>query len=157
MGILNRKKKPSQEYIDASVEAILGVHEIHANTWGIDDPESELQLDLDEGKVTFIFPDKKVTADIQVIGTLHDGTFLWGWDHPSVPMPLREAAVATKEWGTQNSVRRFTQRKVNADVVAAWEFTAVAARLFNASGAHSANNGTSQLFFTFGPISITKN
>jgi len=155
MGIFGTKKKSPQDYIAASVEGMVGVQQIHAKTWGMNGPESRWDVDLEKGEVTFTLPDKVVTADIQVVGTLNDGTFLWGWDHPSVPPPLRHAALAAREWGAQNALPRFTERKVAADMATAWEFTAVAARQINASGTYSGNGGTARVFITFGPLTIT--
>ncbi|WP_104086431.1 DUF6882 domain-containing protein [Arthrobacter sp. GMC3] len=157
MGIFERKKKTPQDYVAASVEGMTRVQQIHANTWGLNSSESRWNVNMDEGKVTFTFPDKVVTADIQVVGTLNEGTFLWGWDHPSVPIPLRHAALAAREWGAQNDLPNFTERKVIADMAAAWEFTAVAARQINASGTYSGNAGTAHVFITFGPLTITNN
>ncbi|MBP2413152.1 hypothetical protein JOF48_001951 [Arthrobacter stackebrandtii] len=156
MGIFAPRKKATPEaYIAASVEAMAEVQQIHMNTWGMNRADCRWDVDMNLGKVSFMFPDKLVTADIQVVGTLFDGTFMWGWDHPSVPAPLRFDALAAREWGAQNSLPQYTQLQVPADMDAAWEFTAVAARQGNAAGTYSGQAGTARVFLTFGKLTMT--
>jgi uncharacterized protein DUF6882 len=78
------------------------------------------------------------TAPIQVIGTYNpaDGTFLWGWDHPSVPHPLREHAQLARAWGRENGLASFTERSVRCDESEAWRFAAVANRLASSNGVY---------------------
>lgn len=63
----------------------------------------------------FYFADGvKAIAPIRVVGTYNqtDGTFLWVWDHPSVPEALRKHATLAKQWGEKNNVHNLVHRKV---------------------------------------------
>ena len=115
--------------------------------------------DLDAGLIVFEFSDGvKATAPIQVVGTYNqqDDTFLWGWDHPSVPEPLRKHAALAKQWGEKNQVENFVNRKVYCSEDDAWSFAAVANRLANANGVYRGPSGTTLVFMTFGEVKLEK-
>jgi hypothetical protein len=159
------KKRPSrstnsdltpQSFIEGSVEAMKGIQEINVGTWHLNDPASEWGVDMETGKITFTFPDRIVSADVQIVGTLHNGEFMWGWDHPSVPKPLRRAAELAKKWGEDNAQSSYTSRLVPADIDKAWEFTAVAARLDKASGTYSGAAGAARIYMTYGTLTMKK-
>jgi hypothetical protein len=85
-------------FIDAAVEGLRQQTAAHSATWRLGQGES-WAADLDAGTIVFSFTDgTTVSAEIQVVGTYNtvDGTFLWGWDHPSIPENLREHALLAK-------------------------------------------------------------
>ncbi len=114
-------------------------------------------VDLDEGVIRFTSATKVVSAPVQVVGTYNtvDGTFLWGWDHPSVPEPLGADARLAREFGERQNLPMFTQRKVKCTEKEAWRFTNVAHYLAGAKGAYRAPAGTTMVFVTFGALTIT--
>lgn len=160
MSIFSKKQSVSkdspQAFIDSSFEAMKKVQEINVNTWHLNDLSSQWGVDMNAGKITFTFPDRIVSADVQVVGTLHNGEFMWGWDHPSVPKPLGRAAELAKDWGEKNEQTDYTEKLVPADMDKAWEFTAVAARLDKSSGTYSGAAGAAHVFMVFGPFTMTK-
>ena len=95
---------------------------------------------------------------MQIIGTYNtdDGTFLWGWDHPSVQEPLRVHAKLARTFGEQHKLSNFTERTVKCTEDEAWEFAAVAARLGNANGAYRGPAGSALVYMTFGEIKLHK-
>ncbi|HEY1124163.1 MAG TPA: hypothetical protein VGE65_00910 [Sphingobium sp.] len=114
-------------------------------------------VDLEEGWIRFTSPTKVVSAPVQVIGTYNtlDGTFLWGWDHPSVPKALGAHARLARQFGQKNNLPQFTTRKVKCTEQEAWAFTAVALYLANAQGAYRGPSGSTMVFMTFGTIKIS--
>ena len=145
----------TQSFIEQSLNGMIGQQQIHMDTWGLNGPDNKSwDVDLEKGTITFSFPDKIVTASVQVIGTLHNETFMWGWEHPSVPLAFQSDALLAKKWGEENGVTEYTTHVVPADEQKAWNFTAVAGRLSNATGAYSGKTGESRVFMTFGPITI---
>jgi hypothetical protein len=106
-----------------------------------------------------VFTGKKVTATapVQIIGTYNtlDGTWLWGWDHPSVLPPLQEHARRVREYGEQHGIESLTTRKLGCDENEAWEFTALACHLCEAQGAYRGPAGTALVFMTFGEVSLS--
>ena len=147
-------ENPATSFINGSVEAMKKVQEIHVNTWHLNSPDSRWEVDVNNEEITFIFPDKTIRADLQIIGSLHNGSFMWGWDHPSVPPRLAAAARLAKEWGEQNNQLDYINKLVEADIEKAWEFTEVAARLAKASGTYSGETGQARIFMAFGPLTI---
>lgn len=93
---------------DAAIDAVFGraTAEVEAKTaaavaaWAMN--QSRWDADLEAGTLTFTNPRGwRIVAPVQVVGTRNtaDGTFLWGWDHPSVPVPLRADAERVRAFG----------------------------------------------------------
>ncbi|MBO9574881.1 MAG: hypothetical protein J7494_04010 [Sphingobium sp.] len=114
-------------------------------------------VDLEAGTISFTSATKVVSAPVQVIGTYNtlDGTFLWGWDHPSVPEPRGADARLAHQFGQLKNLPLYTARKVKCTEDQAWSFTAVALYLSGAQGAYRAQTGTTWVFMTFGDMKIT--
>jgi hypothetical protein len=113
-------------------------------------------VDLDAGTITFASATRSVTAPVQVIGTYNrlDGTFLWGWDHPSVPEPRRADARLARRFGQLQNLPAFTTRLIECTEEEAWSFTAVALYLSGAQGAYRGPAETTMVFMTFGNMTI---
>ncbi|HVS40153.1 MAG TPA: hypothetical protein VMS17_31635 [Gemmataceae bacterium] len=155
-----QEEKPvdPQLFIEQSVEGLRTQTSTHAATWHLG-KETNWAADQDTGRIRFTFADGTIAeADLQIVGTYNtlDGTFLWGWDHPSVAGPLRKHAGLAKEFGEKHGLSKYTERKVNCSEDDAWEFTAVAARLGKANGAYRGPAGTALVYMTFGEIKLSK-
>jgi hypothetical protein len=145
-------------FIKQSVEGLRTQTSTHAATWHLGE-EANWAADQDTGHIRFTFKDGTIAeAALQIVGTYNtqDGTFLWGWDHPSVAEPLRKHATLAKEFGQKHKLNKFTERKVKCSEDEAWEFTAVAARLGNANGAYRGPAGTALVYMTFGEIKLSR-
>ena len=149
--------KPVTEFVKASAEGARQQTAAHL-AWGFI-REDEWHMDQDTGVISFEFSDGRIaTASAQIIGTHDpsDGTFLWGWDHPSVDESLGQHAKLVYEFGIEHNVPQFTERKVICTEQEAWEFTTVASRLGNANGVYRADAGGPWVYFTFGEVRIGK-
>jgi len=122
------------------------------------DEHYDWSVDLDEGMITFTSATTRVTAPVQVIGTYNtrDGTFLWGWDHPSIPEPRRADARLARRFGQRHNLPLFTTRMVECTEEQAWRFTSVALYLSGAQGAYRGPAGSALVFMTFGDMTITR-
>ncbi len=109
-------------------------------------------VDLAAGTITFTSEQQRAVAPVQVVGSLNleDGTWLWGWDHPSVPEPLAEHARAVHAYGEQHGLERLTTRLIPATADEAWEFAAVADLLGGGQCAYRGPAGSAVVFMTFG-------
>ncbi len=145
-------------YKQQAVEGLLVQTAAHSSAWHLGD-EDNWSADQDSGRIEFSFADGTIAeADMQIIGTYNteNGSFLWGWDHPSVEEPLRAHAKLARQFGEQHNLPHFTDRIVQCTEDEAWEFTAVAARLGNANGAYRGPAGTTLVYMTFGEIKLYK-
>src|SRR5437868_300991 len=85
-------------FIKQSVEGLRTQTSTHAATWHLG-KEANWAADQDTGRIRFTFADgTNAEGELQIIGTYNtlDGTFLWGWDHPSVAEPLGKHGVASR-------------------------------------------------------------
>ena len=114
-------------------------------------------VDLAAGTITFTSEQQRAVAPVQVVGSLNlvDGTWLWGWDHPSVPEPLAEHARAVRAYGEQHGLERLTTRLIPATADEAWEFAAVADLLGGGQCAYRGPAGSAVVFMTFGNPTLT--
>lgn len=129
----------------------------HNNSWRTG--ESSWDVDFEAGTITFRnSKDWVITAPVQLIGTLvpDSGTWLWGWDHPSAPEPVRAHAKLVHAFGTAQGLEALTTRQIEATEEDAWNFTALAAHLAGANGGYRGPTGRALVFMTFGEIAITK-
>ena len=101
------------------------------------------ELDLETGEMELKFADLeplKVVA--QVAGTFSDdGSFMWGWGHPSVPQPLQQAAWAAQRYGDRQEIEELLTRGGKASRKKAEEYTAIAAYLAHADGVFIGDHG----------------
>ena len=90
-------------------------------------------------------------APVQIVGTFNttDSTWMWGWDHPSVPEDLGEHARAVRRYGERHHLEPLTTRVVSASEEQAWEFAAVADLLGRAQCAYRGPAGETLVFMTF--------
>ena len=93
---------------------------------------------------------------MQVIGTLNtaDGTWLWGWDHPSVRAELAVDVGLVRDFGERYGLTELTTRKIVATEADGWRFTALALHLAEAQGGYRGPTGPTRVFMTFGNVSI---
>lgn len=129
----------------------------HVATWGAD--AARWDVDLEAG--TIIFTNQKgwtITAPVEVVGTLNtaDGTFLWGWDHPSVPEAVRGAARRVRDFGVAQGLEALTTRMIEASEEDGWELTGLAMHLGGAQGAYRAPTGSTLMFMTYGEPTISE-
>ncbi|CAO3936782.1 DUF6882 domain-containing protein [Achromobacter mucicolens] len=147
-----------QAFIAQSMAGMQAATTAHCATWHLDEAE-QWSVDMDSGLIVFQLPGAVVaTAPVQIVGTSNseDGSFLWGWDHPSVPAELAEHAQLALAFGRAHGLHAYTTRKVDCDDSLAWEFAAVAMRLGEASGTYRAQaSETAHVWMTFGQVSLS--
>jgi hypothetical protein len=114
---------------------------------------ADWSVDQDAGSIVFTRADGIIiTAPVQIVGTYNtaDGTWLWGWDHPSVQPPLQDHARAVHAYGQKHGIDELTTRKLSCSEDHAWEFTALACKLCAAQGAYRGPTRPALVFMTFG-------
>ena len=127
----------------------------HIDAWGLGAAE-RWDADLDEGVITFSNPGLLVRAPVQVIGTYdsEESTWLWGWDHPSVPEALGRDAALVRDFGERYGLSRYTTPVIRCTEDEAWQFTALGCHLAEASGAYRGSAHPTYVFMTFGEVTI---
>lgn len=152
-----RMKEPLDLVVARGKADLEAKTEIAVRLFGIGDPNSRWNVDLDAGTITFTSATKVASAPVQVVGTYNtlDGTWLWGWDHPSVPKACAEAAARVHAYGVKHKVGDFTTRKLTCSEEDAWRFTGVASYLTGATGAYRGPSGTTLVFMTFGEVTLS--
>ncbi len=101
------------------------------------------ELDLETGDLTLKVDGAADMALVaQVAGTYSDdGSFMWGWGHPSVPQPLQQAAWAAQRYGDRQEIEDLLTRGGETTRKRAEEYTAIAAYLAHADGVFVGDHG----------------
>jgi hypothetical protein len=122
--------------------------------------QADWDVDQDVGTIVFRAPGGiTATCPVQIIGTYNtaDGSWLWGWDHPSIVPDLQASARLVLTYGEQRGIDGLTTQKVACTEAQAWEFTALACKLSDAQGAYRGPMGQTLVFMTFGEVQLSKN
>lgn len=145
-----------RDLVAQSMEELRLKTEAHDRLWRLG--EADWSVDQDAGEIVFSAPNGMVArCVVQIIGTFNtvDGTWLWGWDHPSVQPPLRAHAARVREYGESNAIAELTTSKVSTTEERCWEFAALACKLNEAQGAYRGPSGPTLVFMTFGEPKLT--
>lgn len=155
--LAERMSESPEVALSRAMNGLIQKTQVHNETWR--QGASKWSVDLDRGVIEFE-NDRgwHISAPVQVIGTYNtrDGTFLWGWDHPSVPSHAATAAKRVLEYGKRHKIKRMTTRMVSITEEQAWQYTALADYLTGGAGAYRGPTGHLLVFMTFGEITITK-
>ncbi|MDQ1287831.1 MAG: hypothetical protein QG622_1396 [Actinomycetota bacterium] len=153
-----RKQDPPDPYTrlaHVSLTALQARRLAQRSLLGLD--QTSWSVDRDEGTITFRRPAGVVaSAPVQIIGSLDSaqGTWRWGWDHPSVSPPLDRHALCVRAWGEDHQVPELTTALVDADDDLAWRFAAIACELNAAQGAWRCESGGTAVLVTFGTVTL---
>lgn len=145
------------EFIEMCLEELRLKTEAHDGIWQLS--SADWNIDLDAGTVTFHAPSGMIaTGPVQIIGTYNtqDSTWLWGWDHPSIPEHCAQHAKQLFTFGEQKGITDLTTRKLQLTEENCWEFAAIACKLCDAQGAYRAPSDTTLIFLTFGDMQLTQ-
>lgn len=115
----------------------------------------EWSADLTTGVIRFDQPTGRIlTAPVQVVGTLDTltDTWLWGWDHPSVPENVADHAYMMQGFGEEYGIEELTTRMIPCTEEKAWDLTALAVHLNDAQGGYRGPAGSTLIFMTFGEM-----
>ena len=169
MGLLDRFFKTREEpkaanpypeferLVEQSMEELRLKTAAHDGAWDL--AKADWAVDQNAGTLTFTSPKGIVaTCSTQIIATRNslDGSFMWGWDHPSVPEPLQQHATVVREYGEQHGYKWLTTQIIQCPEDKAWQLVALACKLNDAQGAYRGPTGDTTVFMTFDDVSLTK-
>ena len=142
--------------VERSIYGLQAKTAAHDGSWGMG--RAECNVDLLAGTIVFTNETFKATANVQVIGTYNtaDGSFMWGWDHPSVPPHCAQHAQKVKDWAEQQGLSALLERIIYCSEEDAWMFTALGAELADAQGAYRGPTGQALVYMTFGEVTLTQ-
>jgi len=109
------------------------------------------RYDYDANACTLTFSDDKgprVVADIQVIGTIGDHDWLWGWANANWPRQSTEAMRQVRAFGVENGIEELATDVLTSDDLPGlgWMLAAISARVLEAEGAYRAPSGTGAVY-----------
>lgn len=121
-------------------------------------PEASWEVDQEAGTLTFVRSDgHSAVCSVQIVGTYNtaDGTWLWGWDHPSVRPALARSAQRVLDWSREQGIKSLQHRKLRASEEQCWEFAAIACHLDEAQGAYRGPSGQTLVFMVFDDVQLS--
>jgi hypothetical protein len=141
---------------DRSMQELQLKTSAHDSGWGLG--AADWAVDQDTGVITFTGRTVVATAPAQIIATYNtqDGTWLWGWDHPSVVEHMGDHARQVYAFGQEHGIVELTTRKLACSEDDAWRLTALACHLCNAQGAYRGPAGTALVYLTFGEVTLSQ-
>jgi len=142
--------------LEQSMEELGIKTEAHDSIWQLG--EADWNVDQDTGEIVFTSPKGMVaTCPVQIIGTYNtlDGTWMWGWDNPSVDPALQRAAKRVRRYGKKHGILKLITHKLECTETEAWEFAAFACMLCQGQGAYRGPADTTLVFFAFGAATLS--
>jgi len=133
-----------------------GLQRGHVETWGLGKDE-RWDVDLSAGTIKWTFSDRIVEAQAELIGTYSesDGSFLWGWKHPSAPEGSAVAATAVKAHRDAHGLSELQVAKLNCKLDDCWPLSAVAVLIGDLQGVYRGQAGDGVYAFVgFGGVTI---
>jgi hypothetical protein len=146
-----------RQEIEKAMNGLAAATMAHDSVWHLG--EADWSLDQEIGDLVFTTPHgMQAVAPAQIIGTYNtqDGTWLWGWDHPSIEPALTHDAKKMLAYGEEHGYAKMTTRKLRITEEQAWELTALAFMICGASGAYRGPTGTALVFMTFGNVQLSR-
>jgi hypothetical protein len=129
----------------------------HQAGWGMGTAE-RWDLDQEEGRLIFTFPDKRVVCPAQIVGSWNapQKSWLWAWQNPSILPHLAKASEKVRDYGTQHGMEKLTIPKWEAAEEAAWEVAAITCYLNEAQGIYRGPAGNMYVFIVFNTPQISR-
>lgn len=157
LGCREQRDPEFRALVQKAMKDLMTKNESHHSDWGLSRAEN-WNLNLDDGRLVFTFPDKVVTCDAQVVGSFDTSTetWLWSWEDPTVRSNLTVVSRQLREYGKEHDYKKLTEATWKATEEDAWDMTAVATLQGNAQGAYRGRGGHTFVFMTFGKPKIEK-
>jgi len=104
---------------------------------------TEFRLNTKKGRITFVFEDQtEISTDAQVVGTYSDdGSWMWGWGHPEVPVKMQQAAWAVQQFGERQEIENLLTRGGPTEQGLLEKYQAICAYISNADGVFMGEHG----------------
>ena len=140
------------EWYDAWCEeafaTFTGKQKLLTETYRLDEWQ---RYDYDANAGTLTFSDAagpRVLADIQVIGTIGDEDWLWGWANANWPTLSTDGMRAVRDFGVEHDIEELTTDYLESDDLPGlgWMLAAISARVLNAEGAYRAPSGEGAVY-----------
>jgi hypothetical protein len=140
------------EWYDAWCEeafaTFTGKQKLLTETYRLDEWQ---RYDYDTNAGTLTFSDAagpRVLADIQVIGTIGDQDWLWGWANENWPPLSTDGMRPVRDFGAEHGIEELTTDYLESDDLPGlgWMLAAISARVLNAEGAYRAPSGEGAVY-----------
>ena len=136
-------------------ELIAQTTQAHSDRWGLGTAQRWV-LNQDEGRITWSFPERIVSADAQILGSWNGtvNSFAWSWDNDTIQDKLCVTAAQARAFGVENDVVALTSSPLNLDESQARDLVALAFRLGDCTGLYHPYDGKLATYITFGAVTI---
>lgn len=107
------------------------------------DEISDFRLNLKKGRITFSFEGApEISCDAQFIGTYSDdGSWMWAWGHPDMPVEMQQAAWAVQQFGERQEINELRSRGGPVTPAQLEELQAICAYISDADGVFMGPHG----------------
>jgi hypothetical protein len=114
--------------------------------------ESWQRYDYDTRAGTLTFSDAngpRILADIQVVGSIDDDDWRWGWSNEVWPPASTNGMQALRAFGAEHEIEELTTEYLESDDLdgLGWMLVAIAARVLEAEGGYRAPVQAGHIYF----------
>ena len=143
-------------FVEQSLAGLQTLTALQDSLYGLG--QADWQADLQRGTITFTGPEMTVVAPVQIIGTYdtQDGSWLWGWEHPSVPATLAAHARLVRDFAAEHRLTSLLPQTLHCTQDDIWAFAALATRLASAQGAYRGPAGNTLVMMTYGELQLSR-
>ncbi len=129
--------------------------EQHSARWGLGTAQRWV-LDQDEGRITWSFPDRIVSAEAQILGSWNAkvNSFVWAWDNDSIAEPLCRTAAEVRAFGAEHGIGALTSSPLELDEGRVRDVIALAFRIGRCTGLYHPFDGTLASYIAFGEVTL---
>jgi len=127
----------------------------HAQRWGLGDARRWV-LDQSQGRITWSFEDRVVSAPAQILGSWNGqvGSFAWAWDNETVQDSLRTTAEQVRAYGIEHDVAALTASPLSLGEPQVRDLVALAFVIGGCSGLYHPYDGTLASYIAFGEVTV---
>ncbi|TFC07985.1 DUF6882 domain-containing protein [Cryobacterium mannosilyticum] len=126
-----------------------------AEQWGIGSAD-RWSADLAGGTISFEFPDRVITGEVELLGSyvLSAGTWLWGWANESVPESATGASRKVRAIATRPGLELLAEAKLQMPAEVADDLANIAVGIGGLDGWYRGPSTTQYVYLGFRDFTI---
>lgn len=126
-----------------------------AERWAIGSAD-RWSADLAAGTISFVFPDRVVTGQVELLGSyaIAAGTWLWGWANESVPESMTHASLEVRKIAARPGLELLAAAKLEMSAEVADDLANIAVEVGGLDGWYRGPSQTNYVYLGFRDLQV---